>query len=222
MTLRKEPRAHYRRVDRGLGKALFKGLVTVIMGPARLARFNPPLYPRDAQSSDLERIGGDMYAAFEALDKGQVTPPTSQLKTKSEVSPESEKLPSAEIRECPPDSIRTAVVESAAFSGPQLPPTTYRGYDEVLPGSAERILRMAEKEQNHRIGWEGEAMHRASQHGHLGLWFGFLIAVFALVTSASLAMNGHDLVAGVIGCSGIAGAAAGFIRERRRLQRFFG
>lgn len=222
MTLRQAPRAHYRRVDRSLGKAIFKGLVTVIMGPARLARFNPPLYPRDAQSRDLERIGGDMYAAFDAFNKRQVTPPTSQVKTKSEVSPEGEKLPSAEIPERPSDSIRTSVIESAAFSGPQLPPTMYRCYDEVLPGSAERILRMAEKEQDHRIGWEGEALHRASQRGHLSLWLGFLIAVFALVTSASLAMNGHDLVAGVIGCSGIAGAAAGFIRERRGLQRFFG
>lgn len=191
------------------------------MGPAKLARFNPPSYPCDAQSRDLERIGGDMYAAFDAFNKGQVTPPTSQLKTKSEVSPIGEKLLSAEIPKRPPESIRTSVVESAAFSSPQLPATMYRAYDEILPGSAERILRMAEKEQDHRIGWDGEALHRASQHGHLGLWLGFLIAVIALVTSASLAMNGHDLVAGVIGCSGIAGAAAGFLRERRGLQRFF-
>lgn len=91
----------------------------------------------------------------------------------------------------------------------------YRGYNEVLPGSAERILKMAEKEQDHRIGWEDEALHRASQHDHLGLWLGFSIAVLALVTSGLLAMNGHDLVAGVIGCTGIAGAAAGLIHERR-------
>lgn len=91
----------------------------------------------------------------------------------------------------------------------------YRGYNEVLPGSAERILRMAEKEQDHRIGWEDEALHRASRHGHLGLWLGFFIAVIALGTSGLLAMNGHDFVAGVIGCTGIAGVAAGLIHERR-------
>ena len=91
----------------------------------------------------------------------------------------------------------------------------YRGYDEVLPGSAERILRMAEKEQDHRIGWEDEALHKTSRQGHLGLWLGFFIAALALGTSGFLAMNGHDWVAGVIGCTGIAGAAAGLIHERR-------
>lgn len=91
----------------------------------------------------------------------------------------------------------------------------YRGYNEVLPGSAERILRMAEKEQDHRIGWEDEALSQTSQQGHLGLWLGFAIAVASLVTSGLLAMNGHDLVAGIIGCTGIAGAAAGLINERR-------
>ena len=74
----------------------------------------------------------------------------------------------------------------------------YRGYDEVLPGSAERILRMAEKEQDHRIGWEDEALHKTSRQGHLGLWLGFFIAALALGTSGFLAMNGHDWVAGVI------------------------
>ena len=76
MTTRQPPRAHYRRVDRGFGKAVVKGLATVIMAPARMGRFNPPLYPRDAQSRDLERIGGDMYAAFEAFEQGARHPST--------------------------------------------------------------------------------------------------------------------------------------------------
>lgn len=91
----------------------------------------------------------------------------------------------------------------------------YRGYNEVLPGSADRILRMAEKEQDRRIGRENEALHRASQQDRLGLWMGFLIAAFALFTSAWLAMNGHDAVAGVIGCMVLAGTVAGLIRECR-------
>ena len=42
------------------------GMVT--MGPAGYEG-NPPRYPRDAQARDLERIGGDMYAAFEAFNQ---------------------------------------------------------------------------------------------------------------------------------------------------------
>lgn len=220
--MRQAPRAHYRRVDRGLGKAVLKGLTTVFMGPARIGMFNPPLYPRDAQARDLERIGGDMYAGFEAFgqERGRSASEAAPIETEDPV--EGGKLPPAEVLKRLPESVRAAVVESAACPGPLPPPTMYREYDEVLPGSADRILRMAEKEQAHRIGWEDEALHQASQHGDLGLWSGFLIAVFALLTAGLVAINGHDLVAGIIGCTGIAGAVAGLVHERRGQRRFLG
>jgi uncharacterized membrane protein len=37
-----------------------------------------------------------------------------------------------------------------AFSGPLPPPSVLKGYEEVVRGSAERILVMAEKQQDHR------------------------------------------------------------------------
>jgi len=45
----------------------------------------------------------------------------------------------------PPDSL-----VSAHWSGPLPPPATLKQFDEVIPGGAERILRMAEAEQAHR------------------------------------------------------------------------
>ena len=60
-------RAHYRNVNHSFCDALLDGLAMVTMGPAGLDESDPPLYPRDAQARDLERIGGDMYAAFEAF-----------------------------------------------------------------------------------------------------------------------------------------------------------
>ena len=39
------------------------------MGLAGLDAFDPPSYPRDAQSRDLERIGGDMYAVYETFNR---------------------------------------------------------------------------------------------------------------------------------------------------------
>lgn len=39
--------------------------------------------------------------------------------------------------------------EQHLFSGPLPAPDVPRGYDELLPGAAERIIRMAEKEQTH-------------------------------------------------------------------------
>jgi len=40
------------------------------------------------------------------------------------------------------------------FAGPLPHPSVLAGYDDVVPGSAERILRMAEKQLEHRIGTE--------------------------------------------------------------------
>ena len=213
--MKQAPPAHYRRVDRGLWRAVFRGLATVFMGPARMGRFNPPLYPRDAQSRDLERIGGDMYAGFIAFGEELGGPDAKASQIESEDPLKGRELPPAEVLRSLPESVRAAVAESAAFSGPLPPPTMYRGYNEMLPGSAERILRMAEKEQDSRIAWENEELRRASQYSHLGLWLGFLIAALALGTSGVLAMNGHDAVAGVIGCMVLAGTVAGLIRECR-------
>lgn len=213
--MRQTPRAHYRRANRGLWRAVFKGLATVITGTARMGRFNSPSYPRDARSRDLERIGADMYAGFDAFGRELRRRNAEAARIESDEHLEGGKRPPLELLEFPSESVRAAVVESAACSGPLPPPTMYRGYNEVLPGSADRILRMAEKEQDRRIGRENAAMHRASQQDRLGLWMGFLITAFAVFTSAWLAMNGHDAVAGVIGCMVLAGAVAGLIRECR-------
>lgn len=41
-------------------------------------------------------------------------------------------------------------IVARSHRGPLPDPETYAGYEHVLPGSAERILRMAEREQEHR------------------------------------------------------------------------
>lgn len=64
------------------------------------------------------------------------------------------RLPPEEVLDALPERVRDSVVEAAWFSGPLPPPTMYGEYERTLPGSAERILVMAEKEQDHRIEWE--------------------------------------------------------------------
>lgn len=53
----------------------------------------------------------------------------------------------------------------------------YREYESVLAGSAERILAMAEKEQDHRITWETTEQSASKQEAKRGQWLGFAIAV---------------------------------------------
>ena len=79
-TVRPPPRAHYRRVNQGLWDAVLECLASVTIGLAGSDDSNPPVYPRDAQARDLERIGADMYAAFETFN--QESGPSSTKSTK--------------------------------------------------------------------------------------------------------------------------------------------
>ena len=76
--MRSRRTARYRGVDRGLGQAVLKGLITMCSSGLDAERFNPPLYPRNAQARDLERIGGDLYAAFEGFKQVTESPDTEQ------------------------------------------------------------------------------------------------------------------------------------------------
>ena len=208
-------RAHYRNVNHSFCDALLDGLAMVTMGPAGLDESDPPLYPRDAQARDLERIGGDMYAAFKRWTKSQDALTPRQAQVGREDPAEGAEVPFPEVLKAPSESLRDSTSESAAFPVPLPPPAMFRGYEEVLAGSAERSLQMAEKEQAHRIEWEREALRRASNRRDRGLTLGTLVALSSLAVAALLAMNGHDWVAGVIGGAGIAGTAASLIRKFR-------
>lgn len=85
-----------------------------------------------------------------------------------------------------------------AHSGPLPAPETLEGYEEVLPGAAERILRMAEKQQDGRLDLEARQLDADIDHrdemariqrrvhtgafisDYLGQLFGFLVALLSL------------------------------------------
>lgn len=52
--------------------------------------------------------------------------------------------------ENPNEENRVVVHQSTSFSGPLPPPEILRRFDEVVPGAAERIIKMAEEQSGHR------------------------------------------------------------------------
>ena len=116
-------------------------------------------------------------------------------------------LPSKAVLDALPEAVRTAVVEAASFSGPIPPPSMYGEYDRVLPGSADRIFSMAEKEQDHRIVSEQTALRASVQNSKLGQWFGFAIAVICIGAGAFLAMEGQTVAA----CIALGASAVGLV-----------
>ena len=75
-----------------------------------------------------------------------------------------------------PASKKVAVIE-AQCAGPLPPPEAFQRYEEILPGAAERILKMAEKQAEHRQRLEEKIVNAEIRDARLGLIFGFLIGL---------------------------------------------
>jgi uncharacterized membrane protein len=75
------------------------------------------------------------------------------------------------------------VSASSEYRGPIPPPEILYQYNEYLPGSADRILTMAEKQSIHRQELEKVAIKSGARDSLLGLIFGYLIGTTGILGS---------------------------------------
>ena len=106
-------------------------------------------------------------------------------------------------------------MERKSFSGPLPTPEDFVMYKKALPDAPERIMKMAEKQTDHRIKCEDEIIKAKRMESLIGQIAGFLIAICCLVVACILGLNGHDWLAGVIPTS-IAGLAAVFVLRKKK------
>ena len=86
------------------------------------------------------------------------------------------------------------------FSGPLPPPESLEGYERVLPGSADRILAMAEEQASHRISMEAAALQHEMAQSNRGLWAGLTVAVVGIAAGSYVSYLGNTgFGIGVIG-----------------------
>jgi uncharacterized membrane protein len=107
----------------------------------------------------------------------------------------------------------------AHFQGPLPPPSILEGYEGILPGSAHRIIIMAEKQQDHRMELERAVIHSDILMERLGLG---VYAVLATILSGGgiwLLSEGREvtgLALLVINIAALAGTRIDAQRQRRR------
>jgi uncharacterized membrane protein len=112
---------------------------------------------------------------------------------------------------------------SQGFSGPIPPPDLLVGYERALPGSADRIIRLAEQEQIHRHAREDredQLQRQVCAHIRvettLGQVFALIIGVVAICAGTYSATHGAQWSGSVIGGGGVVGLVTAFILGRRR------
>jgi uncharacterized membrane protein len=114
-----------------------------------------------------------------------------------------------------------AAISASASWSPLPPPEQLRSYEEVLPGSADRILSMAERQANHRQDLERTTVEGGNRRSWWGLWIGGGIVLAVLALSGVLISEGHGLEGTVLGSVDLASLAGVFVygRSQQRKER---
>lgn len=114
--------------------------------------------------------------------------------------------------------------EEQSFSGPLPHPAILRAFDDVVPGAAERIIKMAEEQAAHRKALERKVIESDVNRSMWGQILGFCIAIVGLVVSAVIAVFGSALAGSVIGVGTLASLVGVFMygartRKEERLEK---
>lgn len=118
--------------------------------------------------------------------------------------------------------VKKVVMEmaKAEFTGPIPPPSIIEGYERVLPGSADRIIAMAEKQSEHRQKMENKMISAESRDSLLGVIFAFLLGMGCIIAAVIMVYkapeNGGAIAGALLGVTGIGSITSGFIINTRR------
>jgi len=121
--------------------------------------------------------------------------------------------------------IVAATTQTQVFSGPLPQPEDLAKYDQVLPGAAERILKMAEEQSAHRRSLESKVIESDVRNSRRGSWFGFIIGMTGILVGALLIYLGLPVTGSILGGTAIVALASAFIygtsqRRRERTQKY--
>lgn len=104
-------------------------------------------------------------------------------------------------------------------SSPLPPPEILEHYERILPGSADRLLTMAEEQSRHRMARETRDQEADIRQTGIGMFLGFGIGLVCLVTAGWLGYVDQPWLGGVIGVGGITGLVGIFVWDRRSNPR---
>lgn len=80
------------------------------------------------------------------------------------------------------------VMQSESFEGPIPSPAVLKEYEVILPGAADRIISMAEKQSEHRMSLEKKAIGGQVDQNKRGQLFAFILAVICIIAAFLFAL----------------------------------
>lgn len=120
-----------------------------------------------------------------------------------------------------PNQSLAARFQAQSFQGPIPPPVIMEQYEDIYPGSVDRILAMAERQAAHRMDLERTVVRCDKRDSLLGLIFGFVLGLASIAGGVYCISNGNQISGSVVGGLGVTGLVSVFVygREQRRKER---
>ncbi|WP_206214347.1 DUF2335 domain-containing protein [Desulfovibrio sp. ZJ369] len=122
----------------------------------------------------------------------------------------------------PPQTIRRTT-QGIIYHGPVPPPAIMERLEQIVPGAADRIIAMAEKDQT--------ASHEAAQHAHeraaqieadehrenmTALWMAFTICFIFSIGGVALVLHGFEKIGAALICTTLLGVVSSFLSRKKR------
>jgi uncharacterized membrane protein len=117
-----------------------------------------------------------------------------------------------------PPKPKQSIIATRSYSGPLPVSSEFEKYESTLPGSANRILSMAEQEQQERFNYQKYQQRQldiATSHIHqerlIGMILGALLCFILIIIGGYLTYKDHDTVGGIAIGSGISSVVGAFV-----------
>jgi len=111
------------------------------------------------------------------------------------------------------------LIQEKSHSGPLPDAETLIQYNSVISNGADRIMAMAEKQQDHRINIESKVITSQNKQSGLGQIFGLIIGLFGISCGTFLAYSGETTVGGIIAGGTVVSLVSVFVIGKARQKK---
>lgn len=101
------------------------------------------------------------------------------------------------LQNLPPKEREDLIATMEMYSGPIPHPDILKGYQNLYPEAAKRIIENGLQESEHRRNLETKRQKRRGRLAYICLWGGLLIMTLFLVFSFYLILNSHQIIGSV-------------------------
>lgn len=115
----------------------------------------------------------------------------------------------------------TRVQMEQHFTGPLPPPEFLAGYDEIVPGTAEKIINRFIEQGSHRMELEKLVVKGSNKRANWGLVAGFVVAMTTIVGAIYAMSLGYDVAGAAVVIASLASLVGTFLygTKSRRDER---